>query len=195
MATSNPRPNEFLRRHHAGGGAHRRFLTDALAGRCDTVLVRGADRRRTGTDGRVSGGRGVIFVGPGEAAREALRDVHDDADAPKRWLSFDELRRASTETAHAHLLDQLLGTERLYVADVELAGTDDALRLLRLVDDLYTAEGAPALFFSAPAPPEDWFSAGTEQGLRAGIAEKFERTVSRLREMCAVRDAGTTEPA
>ena len=185
MATSNSRPNEFLSRHHAGSGAHRRFLTDALDGRCETVLVRGDDRRRRNGTPR----RGAVFVGPPEAARTALRDAYEAANEPKRWLAFAELRRAATETAHARLIDELLATERLYVAGVRLDGTDDALRLLRLVDDLYTAPDAPALFFSALAPPEDWFTAGGEaaEGLRAGVAEKFKRTVSRLRELCDVK--------
>ena len=182
MATSNARPNEFLSRHHAGGGAHRRFLTDALAGRCETVLVRGADQRQRPGNAR----RGAVFVGPPAAAERALRAHHSATDVPKRWCSFTDLRRASTQTAHARFVNSLLKTEHLYVADVQLEGTDDALRLLRLVDDLYMTETAPALFFSAPAPPEDWFRAeGT--GLRAGIAEKFDRTVSRLHELCDVR--------
>lgn len=187
MATSNARPNEFLSRH-VTGGAHRRFLTDALAGRCEVVLVHGSDRRREiGTERR-----GTVFIGPPDAARAALRDAYVADDAPKRWLTFAELRRASTETAHTRLMDRLLETERLYVAGVRLEGTDDALRLLRLVDDLYTAPEAPALFFSAPAPPEDWFTTGAERGLEAGIAEKFSRTASRLRELCAVRRVEAT---
>lgn len=191
MATSNARPDEFLARHVSGGGAHRRFLNDALAGHCETVLVRGSDRRRAGD----AEGRGRLFVGPAEAAKRALREAHDAAPEPKRWLSFVRLRRASTETAHARLLAQLLETERLYVAGVQLSGTDDALRLLRLVDDLYTAEDAPALFFSATAPPEDWFSASGENGLQAGIAEKFDRTASRLHELCTVETVAEAEAA
>ena len=191
MATSNARPDEFLSRHVAGAGAHRRFLTDALAGQCETVLVRGTDRRRQRGGAR----RGALFVGPPREAQAALRDAYDAADEPKRWLTFAELRRASTETAHARLLEQLLAPKRLYVAGVELRGTDDTLRLLRLVDDLYTAEEAPALFFSASAPPEDWFSANGKRGLRAGIAEKFARTVSRLRELCDVRRVEAAEEA
>ncbi|PSQ70003.1 MAG: cell division protein ZapE [Bacteroidetes bacterium QH_2_67_10] len=149
------------------------------------LLVRGDDRRRRNGTPR----RGAVFVGPPEAARTALRDAYEAANEPKRWLAFAELRRAATETAHARLIDELLTTERLYVAGVRLNGTDDALRLLRLVDDLYTAPDAPALFFSALAPPEDWFTAGGEaaEGLRAGVAEKFKRTVSRLRELCDVK--------
>jgi cell division protein ZapE len=189
MATSNARPGAFLSRHVSGGGAHRRFLTDALAGRCETVLVRGADRRRQ-LDGDGPDGRGAVFVGPPAAARRALRDAHERAAEPKRWCSFAELRRASTETAHARLVEQLLATERLSVAGVQVGDTDDALRLLRLIDDLYTAEAAPALFFSAAAPPEDWFATEGNEGLRGGVAGKFKRTVSRLHELCAVRPVG-----
>ena len=183
MATSNARPGEFLSRHVSGGGAHRRFLTDALAGHSETILVRGADRRRE--DGQSQ--HGAIFVGPPAEAERALRDAHEAASAPKRWLSFAELRRASTETAHERLVEELLEAEHLAVAGVQIEGTDDALRLLRLVDDLYTAEEAPALSFSAGTPPEDWFAAEGTGGLRGGVAAKFDRTVSRLHELCAVR--------
>jgi cell division protein ZapE len=189
MATSNARPNEFLSRHHAGSGAHRRFLTDALDGQCETVLVRGDDRRRQ--RGNDTDRRGAIFVGPPDAARAALSDAYAAAEEPKRGFSFDELRRAATETAHARLVDELLQTDRLYIAGVRLDDTDDALRLLRLVDDLYTDDEAPALFFSAPAPPEEWFTSPNDaDGLRAGVAEKFERTVSRLHELCDVLPMG-----
>lgn len=182
MATSNARPGEFLSRHVSGGGAHRRFLSDALSGHCETVLVHGADRRRENEQSQ----RGTIFVGPPAKAERALRDAHDAAPEPKRWLSFDALRRASTETAHSCLVEKLRAARHLSVAGVQIEGTDDALRLLRLVDDLYTAADAPALFFSAEAPPEDWFAAEDAGGLRGGVAEKFDRTVSRLHELCAV---------
>ena len=191
LATSNARPDEFLSRHVTGGGAHRRFLSEALAGRCETVLVRGADQRQHMAGER----RGTLFVGPPEAARSALQDAYDDATAPKRWLPFARLRRTATNTAHPRLLEQLLEPNRLFIADVALEGTDDALRLLRLVDDLYTAPDAPALFFSASAPPEEWFTPEAEHGLQAGIAEKFTRTVSRLRELCAVERVAAMPPA
>ena len=187
MATSNARPNEFLSRHVTGGGAHQRFLNDALTGHCEVVLVRGTDRRRQDGASR----QGTIFVGPSPGARAALRETYDSTEASRRWMSFSELRRASTETAHHHLLDELSEVDQLYVADVDLEHTDDALRLLRLVDDLYTADDAPALYFSASAPPRDWFAPDDDRGLRAGIAEKFSRTVSRLHELCTVREVET----
>lgn len=185
MATSNARPDEFLSRHVAGGGRHRRFLNDALAGRCQLVFVEGKDLRRSADAKR----RGRIYVGPAEAARTALRRAFERDTRRAHWLTFDELRRASTEEPHERLMRRLLAPECLYVADVDLGGTDGALRLLRIIDDLYVAPEAPALFFSAEAPPEEWFTAASGNGLAGGIAEKFARTVSRLRELCAVCSA------
>lgn len=182
MATSNARPDEFLSRHMAGGGRHRRFLDDALAGRCQLVFVEGKDLRRSADTKR----RGRIYVGSAEAARAALRRAFERDKHRALWLTFDELRHASTEEPHERLMRRLLAPECLYVADVDLGGTDDALRLLRIIDDLYVAPKAPALFFSAKGAPEEWFTTDSGNGLAGGIAEKFARTVSRLRELCEV---------
>jgi len=54
------------------------------------------------------------------------------------------------------------------------------------VDDLYLAPDAPAFYFSSAVPPETWFNAAAHAGIAKAIAEKFERTVSRLYDMCDV---------
>jgi cell division protein ZapE len=96
----------------------------------------------------------------------------------------------ATEVAHERLIERLAEADRLAVEGIAITGTDDALRLLRLIDALYTRPDAPALFFTAEAPPEAWFDPDAHAGLAKGIAEKFTRTVSRLYAMCEVTVVG-----
>ena len=73
-------------------------------------------------------------------------------------------------------------------------GTDDALRLLRLIDDLYLHPEPPTLYFTAPETPEAWLRPDAAHGsLEQGIAEKFTRTASRLYALCEVEVLGKEE--
>ena len=77
------------------------------------------------------------------------------------------------------------------VATVAIDGTDNALRLLRFVDDLYLLPTPPTLYFTSETPPEAWFTPETLHGtLEKGVAEKFSRTVSRLQALCALEEVG-----
>jgi cell division protein ZapE len=150
------------------------------------VFVGGEDYRRQMELERP--GRG--WVGPPAATRALLDAALAAAEAEglrTRRLTFGELLHLATEVAHDRLVEQLSAADRLAVEDIRITGTDDALRLLRLVDDLYTRPDAPALFFTAEAPPEAWFDPDAHAGLAQGIAEKFTRTVSRLYALCDVR--------
>jgi cell division protein ZapE len=86
--------------------------------------------------------------------------------------------------------------DHLFIAGVEIDNTDDALRLLRIVDDLYVHPEAPRLHFSAATPPHRWFRAADQgHGLAADVARKFTRTVSRLHALCDIEAvANSDEP-
>ncbi|MEL7363923.1 MAG: cell division protein ZapE, partial [Bacteroidota bacterium] len=104
---------------------------------------------------------------------------------------FEDLLHLATTTERSKLLADLLESEALYFADIDVDNTDDALRLLRVVDDLYTADPPPILHFTSATMPERWFNAeDVHVGLEASIAEKFLRTTSRLHAMCNVERVG-----
>ena len=190
LATSNVEPEQYLSTH-VGGGRFQRFLRTEFRERYRIVFVEGEDYRRTEEVPRTGHG----WVGPAEATRPALQAAFAAASGPSRRLSFEELLRASTETAHAALIDELTALDHLFVEDVAITNTDDALRLLRVVDALYLHEDAPALYFTATRPPDDWFAPDAHAGLGRAVAEKFARTVSRLHAMCAVHDVEAPEHA
>ena len=190
LATSNVDPEESLVTH-VGGGRIRRFLRTTFRARYRILPVEGADYRRT--DAVEQDGHG--WIGPPHRTRPRLDRAHADADGPTLWWSFDELRHASTETAHDALIDTLTAADHLFVEDVAISSTDDALRLLRVIDTLYLHEEAPTLYFTADRPPEDWFAPAAHSGVAAAVADKFERTVSRLHAMCTVHDETTPAPA
>ena len=181
MATSNVAPEQFLS-NQVGPNRFERFLHREFRARYRVVGVQGEDHRRTEAQSRP--GRG--WVGPHEATRAKMDAVCRSASGATRWLSFDELRTATTTTAHERLIDRLTAYDHLFLDDVAVRDTDDALRLLRVIDTLYQEPEAPTLYFTATAPPEDWFAPSAHRGIAQAIAEKFERTVSRLRAMCEV---------
>ena len=189
LATSNVDPERSMVTHVGGGRVHR-FLQTAFRDRYRIVIVEGEDFRRTDAVERT--GRG--WIGPPERTRPLLERAHAEASGPTRRWTFDELRRASREQAHPALIDTLTATEHLFFEDIALADTDDALRLLRVIDALYLHEDAPALYFTAARAPEDWFAPDARAGVARAVAEKFARTVSRLHALCAVHDVEAEAP-
>lgn len=188
-ATSNAEPEKFV---SAAFGRDRleRFISEEFQRAYHVVFVGGEDfRRRLAKPGRA-------WIGPRDAAEAALRAHFDAAPEPKRWLEAGELLRLTVETERTRLADALAAAGRLYVAGLAVADADDALRLLRVVDDLYDRPDPPTLFFSAEDPPETWFPPERARGgLERGIAEKFARTVSRLHALCAVEHVGRARAA
>ena len=187
-ATSNAEPERFVSAQF-GRDRLERFISEEFRRQYHVVFVGGEDYRR-----RLAK-PGVGWIGPHEAADAALRRHFEKAPEPKRLLSTPELLRLATDTERTALASELLRNERLYLADVAVTDTDDALRLLRVVDDLYTADAPPALFFSSEVLPDAWFTAAeAHAGLEAAIAEKFERAVSRIHAMCRMERVGAALP-
>ncbi len=185
LATSNVEPERFLSTT-LGTDRFRRFLTEELRRPSEVVFVGGENSgRRPPAPGRAA--RGRAWIGPDAATRPAMQAAFERDTGRAHRLSFDALLHAATHTAHEALMRRLTRHDSLYLAGIAVTGTDDALRLLRIVDHLYTDPEAPVLHLSAEAPPEDWFRpAGARRGLERGVAEKFARTVSRLRALCAI---------
>ena len=181
LATSNVEPEQFLS-NKVGPGRFRRFLRETFREQYEVLFVGGEDYRR-GRD-RSRPGRG--WIGPETDVRKIIRSAYEKDSRRRRWLPFPELRDATTTTPHPTLMRSLKEPQALYVPDITIQDTDDALRLLRVVDDLYLAPDAPAFYFSSAVPPESWFNADVHAGIAKAIAEKFERTVSRLYDMCDV---------
>jgi cell division protein ZapE len=188
-ATSNAEPEKFVSAQF-GRDRLERFISEEFRRAYHVVFVGGEDFRR----GLAKPGR--AWVGPLDAADAAMRQRYDADGGRKRWLSWAELRRLAVDTERTRLAADLAASERLYLSGLGVSGTDDALRLLRIVDDLYDQPRPPVLFFTAEAPPEAWFPPErAAPGLEASIAEKFARTVSRLHAMCAVERVGAGAPA
>lgn len=184
LATSNVTPEQFMG-NRMSSGRFERFLQKEFAERYRLVFVGGADYRAQHAEATDAPGRG--WIGPPEQTETALRDAYRAADGERLWLSFDALRDASRTTAHERLIDRLVAHDHLFVADIALHTTDDALRLLRIVDDLYVRPDAPRLYFSAATPPKQWFHVADQgSGLAADVAEKFTRTASRLHALCDI---------
>ncbi|MEM1126967.1 MAG: cell division protein ZapE [Bacteroidota bacterium] len=182
VATSNVEPDKFLAAEF-GNDRFRRFLSEEFRKTHKILVVRGEDyRARLEKPGRA-------WVGPADRTDALMRLHADDHPGRTRWLPFDELRARTIDTAHVELMEELLAYDALYLAQVDVTNTDDALRLLRVVDDVYTAPNAPQLYFTAPRPPRALFPQEDQHsGLAQGIAEKFIRTVSRLEALCAIED-------
>jgi cell division protein ZapE len=189
LATSNVEPEQFLS-SRLGEGRLQRFLRTQVREEYRLVPVGGEDHRRA--QEAASSGRG--WVGPPAPTRRAMRQARAAAKGSARWWSFADLRRATTETAHTDLVGDLAALDHLFVEGIAIANTDDALRLLRLVDALYLHADAPALYFTAAAPPGDWFAPDQHAGLARAVAEKFDRTVSRLHALCDIRSVKTDRP-
>ena len=192
VATSNVEPEQYLSTQ-LGDGRMQRFLRREVREEYRVVGVRGDDYRRTRAVQR--SGRG--WIGPPAATRRAMRQVRADVSGNARWGSFADLRRATTETAHTDLIIDLVALDHLFVENVAIADTDDAFRLLRVVDALYLHDEAPTLYFTAEQPPGEWFDPEQHAGIARAVAEKFDRTVSRLHALCevhwAVREGDSSE--
>jgi cell division protein ZapE len=182
LATSNVEPEQYLS-NQLGGGRLQRFLRTEVREQYRVVGVGGDDYRRTRDVERAGHG----WVGPSEPTRRAMREAQAEVAGASRWWSFADLRRATTETAHTDLVADLTTLDHLFVEEIAIANTDDAFRLLRLVDALYLHADAPTLYFTAEQPPGDWFAPDQHAGIARAVAEKFDRTVSRLHALCEIR--------
>lgn len=183
-ATSNAEPEKFLSAQF-GRDRLERFISEEFKRTYHVVFVPGEDfRARLDKPGRA-------WVGPLDAADAAMRVAYDEVPGDKLWLDRADLLRRTVETERQALTAELTTLDRLFLADLRVASTDDALRLLRVVDDLYTHPTPPVLYFTAETPPERWFpKEQAASGIEAAVAEKFERTVSRLRALCDVQPVG-----
>ncbi|MEF8866314.1 MAG: cell division protein ZapE, partial [Salinibacter sp.] len=176
-----------------GDGRIQRFLRREVRESYRVVPVRGDDYRRTREVQQ--SGRG--WIGPPDVTRQAMRPVWADVSGAARWWSFDDLRQATTETAHSNLIDDLTALDHLFIEDIAIENTDDAFRLLRIVDALYLHEDAPSLYFTAGQSSDDWFAPEQHAGIARAVAEKFDRTVSRLHALCRIQAAereGAVQP-
>ena len=188
LATSNVEPEQYLS-NQLGGGRLQRFLRTEVREQYRVVGVGGEDYRRTRDVERAGQG----WVGPPEPTRRAMREAQAEVGGASRWWSFPDLRRATTETAHTDLVADLTTLDHLFVEGIAIADTDDAFRLLRLVDALYLHADAPTLYFTAEQPPGDWFAPDEHAGIARAVAEKFDRTVSRLHALCTVHSVERTQ--
>jgi cell division protein ZapE len=183
-ATSNAEPEKFLSARF-GRDRLERFISEEFKRSYHVVFVGGEDFRR----GLAKPGR--AWIGPLDAADAAMRARYETDRASKRWITGGELLDLATSTERTRLAAELGALDRLYVSGITIDGTDDALRLLRVVDDLYDTADPPVLFFTSERPPERWFRPeDVHVGIEAAVAEKFARTVSRLKAMCAVERVG-----
>lgn len=187
LATSNVEPEKFLSAS-LGNDRFRRFLTEEFRQTYEVVVVRGDDYRQRLTK------PGQAWIGPSDETRTHLRTAFDADPRHKHWLPFDALIAAATNVEHRRLLSRLAAYDSLYLADIAIDGTDNALRLLRIIDDLYLRPHPPVLYFSAETLPTTWLDADDARGVvERGIAEKFTRTTSRLMELCHIEEV--TSPA
>lgn len=180
LASSNVEPGKFLSSQF---GTHRfqRFLDEEFRERYHVVVVGGDDYRR----GLDKPGRAWIGA-PGET-RAAMGTAFEQDTGRKRWIGFEELMELATKIEHTRLIGRLTRPDRLYLADLAPDGTDDALRLLRLIDDLYLDPDAPELYFTSARHPDEWLPAdAVREGIERGVAEKFTRTSSRLSALCEI---------
>ncbi len=178
-ATSNAEPEKFV---SASLGRDRleRFISEEFERQYHVVFV-GGDDFRQGLDKE-----GRAWVGDADAARAAMRRAFQAAPEPRRWLDFPDLIRLTTEVERTRLTADLAASRALFIDGITVQDTDDALRLLRVADDLYGLPDPPTLFFTSATAPADWFRADEQSGLAAAIAEKFTRTTSRLTALAAV---------
>jgi cell division protein ZapE len=192
LATSNIEPGDHLSREFSGG-RFQRFLQRSFREQYRIVYVDGADYRRTHEvsppDERTVGHG---WIGPPIPTRQAMSATHASAAGSARWWTFEELRTATTETAHAALIDELTTLEHLFIEGISIADTDDAFRLLRVVDAFYLEDDAPTLHFTSQQRPEAWFAPEDHNGVAGAVAEKFGRTVSRLHALCEIRHVSDT---
>ena len=178
-ATSNAEPERFV---SASLGRDRleRFISEEFERQYHVVFVGGDDFRQ----GLEKEGR--AWVGDPGAARAAMRRAFEAAPEPRRWLDFPDLIRLTTEVERTRLTRDLAASRALFIDGITVQDTDDALRLLRVADDLYGLPDPPTLFFTSAQAPGEWFKTEDQSGLAAAIAEKFTRTTSRLTALAAV---------
>jgi len=181
LATSNVEPDQFLS-NKFGPDRFRRFLHEEFRARYRVLFVGGEDYRRQNGQQRP----GCGWIGPVDSAHASLQRAFEEEAGPKEWMTFSDLMTAATETAHEDLVERLTALRSLFIAGITVETTDDALRLLRLIDAFYLHPDAPKLFFSASDSPDDWFDPESFSGVAQVVAEKFTRTVSRLRALCDV---------
>ena len=179
-ATSNADPAQFVSAAY-GRDRLERFLSEEFRRQYRVVFVGGDDfRQRQEKPGRA-------WIGPPDTTRQAMRKAFEAAQGSTRWLTFAELIRLTTEQERMSLARELGRLDALFLESIRITDADDALRLLRLVDDLYAEKEPPLLYFTAEQPPHAWFSANEQHGaLDKGIAEKFSRTASRLTALAEV---------
>jgi cell division protein ZapE len=183
-ATSNAEPDKFVSAKF-GRDRLERFISEEFKRTYHVVFVGGEDFRR----GLEKPGR--AWVGPLDAADAAMRARYEQDRSRKRWLEHGDLLRLATTTERTRLAHDLGALERLYIAGIRVRNADDALRLLRVVDDLYDQPQPPVIFFTADRQPGEWFRPeNAHVGVEAAVAEKFARTVSRLHAMCAIERVG-----
>lgn len=178
-ATSNAEPERFVSAH-LGRDRLERFISEEFERQYHVVFVGGEDyRQRLAKEGRA-------WVGAPDAARDAMRRAYETAPEPKRWLTFDDLIGLTTQTERTRLTDELAQNAALFLDGIDVTNTDDALRLLRVADDLYALPRPPVLYFTSETDPSRWFAADEQSGLSRAIAEKFTRTTSRLTALAEV---------
>ena len=182
-ATSNAEPERFVSASY-GSDRLRRFIAEEFERQYHVVFV-GGDDFRQGLDKP-----GRAWIGEAEAARAAMRAAFDATPEPRRWIAFDELLRRATDTERMRLAAELSQPAALFIDGIDVTDTDAALRLLRIADDLYGAHRPPTLFFTSATAPKDWFPPGHSL-LERGIAEKFDRTRSRLSALAETVHVGT----
>ncbi|MDX1531355.1 MAG: AFG1/ZapE family ATPase [Rhodothermales bacterium] len=183
-ATSNAEPEKFLSAQF-GRDRLERFISEEFRQTYHVVFVGGEDyRRRLQKPGKA-------WIGPADSAAAAMQQQHEQDARPKRWLTRADLLRLTTDVERGRLAADLGGLGSLYLEGLGVDSADDALRLLRVVDDLYGQPQPPVLYFTAERLPERWFPPeAAHAGLEQGVAEKFARTVSRLHALCAIERAG-----
>ncbi|MEM1054996.1 MAG: AFG1/ZapE family ATPase [Bacteroidota bacterium] len=182
-ATSNADPDALVEGASTRGMGNERlarFIREEFEKQYHVVLVPGRDYRQ----GLEKPGR--AWVGHETAARDAMREAFETSPEAKRWLAFDDLLHLTTEVERARLGDDLGALDALFLDGVDITSTDDALRLLRVVDDLYGRPDPPTLYFTSTTPPAEWFDPNRQSGVARGIAEKFFRTVSRMTSLAEV---------
>ncbi len=179
-ATSNADPDALIEGAQFGNERLARFIREEFERQYHVVLVPGEDfRQKLAKPGRA-------WVGPLAQAQAAMREAFEAAPEPRRWLAFPDLLSLTASTERQRLAADLASADALFLDAVEITSTDDALRLLRVMDDLYGTPDPPTLFFTSEAEPASWFDPREHAGLARGIAEKFHRTVSRMTGLAEV---------
>jgi cell division protein ZapE len=177
-ASSNAEPDKFVSAT-LGRDRLERFISEEFEQQYHVIFVGGEDyRRRLEKPGRA-------WIGDQQVARSHMRAAFEqDAREAKAWLDLPELLTLSANTERRRLSSALAANKALYLEGLDSRDANDALRLLRIIDDLYQTDDPPELYFTATRRPEEWFTAEGRLGVDAAIADKFVRTTSRLAALC-----------